>query len=125
MLRTTCGWLVSPALLYAAASDTGGGEEFDHLSSTGPESWLSMSSGADVVHVPRLMESEDMTVFAWVRLPIGSKDIQTVVSNRQTGCSQPKATRYGFALYINSWQSSDKKVKVGHGLLTLLARHGT
>ncbi len=57
-------------------------------------------------------ESVDVSVFAWVWLHQGSHDIQTVVSNRQTGCSQSLIPRHGFVLYVNSWLSSDLKLKV-------------
>jgi hypothetical protein len=46
-------------------------------------------------------------------LPRDSSDIQTIAANRITGCGSPLPKRMGFAFYVNSWMSSDLKIKVG------------
>ncbi len=48
----------------------------------------------------------------WMMLPRESSDIQTIASNRITGCGAPLPKRIGFAFYVNSWMSSDLKLKV-------------
>jgi hypothetical protein len=48
----------------------------------------------------------------WMMLPRESNDIQTIASNRITGCGAPLPKRIGFAFYVNSWMSSDLKLKV-------------
>jgi hypothetical protein len=67
---------------------------------------------ADTIKPTRtLVESDDVTVFAWVKLPVASSDIQTVVSNRVAGCAAAQK-RYGFAMHVNNWDITDRKLRV-------------
>ena len=80
----------------------------------GPDTWFTLT-GVDVVKCNRLAETADITVLTWLKLPLSTKNIQTIASNRATGCGEVTLRRQGFAFYVNSWMASDLKLKVCAG----------
>lgn len=63
--------------------------------------------------LPEPYDGHAVTVTAWIRLNGANKDAQmkTVVANRWAGCSAD-AGRYGFALYVNDWGTSNRQLRV-------------
>lgn len=70
-------------------------------------------SGGGFVTLPEPYDGHAVTVTAWIRLNGANKDAQmkTVVANRWAGCSAD-AGRYGFALYVNDWGTSNRQLRV-------------
>jgi hypothetical protein len=50
------------------------------------------------------------TLSAWVKIQSGATDIQTIWANQQGGYGSP-----GFALFVNTYLTSDQKVDFGSG----------
>lgn len=66
---------------------------------------------------PNNLDSPVLILGAWIRMDedeFFDRDMRTVVANKRAGC-EAKADQNGFALYVNSWQSSDHKVFVEYG----------
>lgn len=66
---------------------------------------------------PKNLDSPKLILGAWIRMDedeFFDRDMRTVVANKRAGC-EAKADQTGFALYVNSWQSSDHKVFVEYG----------
>ena len=95
----------------------------DSFLTFGPDAWFTLT-GTDVIKCNRLPETDDLSVFTWIKLPAGSKNIQTIAANRATGCAELSLRRRGFAFYVNSWMASDLKLKV-RADFNLRVRHGT
>jgi hypothetical protein len=50
------------------------------------------------------------TLSAWVNIPTGTSDIQTIWANQHGGFGAP-----GFALFVNTYQKSDQKIDLASG----------
>lgn len=66
---------------------------------------------------PSDLDSARIILGAWINMHDDSffdRDMRTVVANKRAGCDA-KPERNGFALYVNSWQSSDHRIFVEYG----------
>jgi hypothetical protein len=84
------------------------------------ESILSHSLHADPTSffkAPESLDNRDIIVGAWIYLDSAEiSTMRTVFSNKEPGCGSA-ASRNGFAMYVNTWETSDKVLGVEFGSL--------
>ena len=76
-----------------------------------PESWFNLP-GTGHVTCSGLVETDDITVFVWLRLAEAATDIQTIAANRMTNCGNLQTDRVGWSFSVNSPMTSDRKLTV-------------
>lgn len=75
------------------------------------------ASSLSYMTVPTPMDSSNIIFTAWVYLNQdegADNEMRTIVSNKKAGCDNHQE-QYGFALYVNAWQSNDHKLYVEYG----------
>jgi len=69
---------------------------------------------------PTGLDQERVVVGIWVYLEgiagdaLHDQDMRTILSNKQSGC-ESHSGQYGFALYVNGWQTSDRRLYLEFG----------
>lgn len=68
------------------------------------------------VTLPSLLDSKVMTIGLWLYLDDieTNFDMRIIISNKQTGC-ETNDEQYGFALYVNSWQTNNMNLILEYG----------
>ncbi len=82
-----------------------------------PEAWFAFNGEQRLESTVPFLETDTVSVLAWVQLPPEAMDIQTIASNRASGCS-PASSRYGWSFFVNSWQTNDFKLRLDWGSST-------
>jgi len=66
---------------------------------------------------PTDLDSKNILIGAWIYLEdddVADKSMRTIFTNKKAGC-EPKPSQYGLALYVNAWQTSNRRLSLEFG----------
>jgi hypothetical protein len=62
-----------------------------------------------------LDSSVNLVIGVWIYLAGNRKNMRTIISNKATGCDSNRDALFGVALYVNGWESEDRRLYAEYG----------